>query len=1329
VIMPCIAAELRQYKDQDGKTKTLKGLDYTKYIFKFKRQGSTSIKTEKEKAISKSLATQIFINDIDEVLLSRSDAFTIDFLEEVKQLSIVLDYLEKIINLNKSIPSFDQGEAVKYSKLLIIELYKAGASSFKEYQAEIIFSAIKSVTPAKAIALVSSVGKGSMMAYDAITKPSVIPINISRDDNNKLTFSIPIPEDILSVRYLKVDNDNINRVVDIFNLEQKPNKSYKNDKYNYYMTSISPDDNHWLVMSGFEASVENHAIYKPNDATTINELCKQNAVIAKWHSYRFKNMGGFLENLPRRIKENAFLGETNFFEKVVKNTGHYEINHGNPVLDTFMDNFSDYVDEPWFMGYDDLYYLDFTKTFGSGLLKHITPGIYSDFTNFLLNKDDDKKEYHNTFNMYVLPNYIAKNEEGLNEAIQKQSSYQSSENFTVLTLKLSYPEDKSFWGTEAMPDELKYKGMKYYPYYVIMRYYDNKNNMHWTRPQEISFENSKYSIYLPAIDYNRGAVVYVYDYILHHYIQKTGKSMIAFLDKQAIVNLEYLPFMAFNLKNIERVQLKIETQTDSDGDGVIDSVDIWPNNKLYAIDSDQDQMPDSWEMKYGLDYLVKNETDDDDKDGYTNLQEFEKTLEIQDLDENLSGYNPILAAPKFRYAETIFSNIAIDCTKVYSLESDLGVEWSGNLNDLIIYNDEPMKYFTLNQSNGELHVISKGNPLVDESETITISVITKDGERSQNSLTISLKFKERLIPPVNLKAVAYDDGIDLTWSRVEGTDKYYIYVAETALVDSNNYSQYFVSTTNSFKLDNPNGTAFYVAITSFNEIQESDISEVISYDNILFDQAPKADFTYKTNGLMLTLHDTSTGNNQIYSRIWDFGDNSYTVTTESTQLSYDYKTYQTYTVSLKVIDDQGLEDIFSREILISENPTIQTFWHAFATDMEAGIQDVYVPITVSQRTYEGESLNQYTAWISQDITNEDYYIQYHLPVPEYHIDLSHKVRLEVLVKESSIAHYSREIAFQTSNHEFSAAFIDQSFEENGFFRVIDLTTSNSQKITVSEFSDNVAQTSDDDLSHYAIEIDGKSVNVYGFKEGEFEKLYTYTEENMGQYLNEILITFKGNGKIVKAALSYHALVDDNFVEKDLVLNTADRMVVWNESTQLETFTNSIGMTFVRIPAGTFIMGSPEDELGRWSDEVLHQVTLTQDFYMQTTEVTQGQWKAIMGNNPSYFSNCGDNCPVEYVSWNDAQEFIQKLNQKEGDTYRLPTEAEWEYAARAGSTTALANGNLVEKDCNLDVNLNAMGWYCGNSNSETHQVAQKQANAWGLYDMHGNVWEWCNDWYD
>lgn len=133
----------------------------------------------------------------------------------------------------------------------------------------------------------------------------------------------------------------------------------------------------------------------------------------------------------------------------------------------------------------------------------------------------------------------------------------------------------------------------------------------------------------------------------------------------------------------------------------------------------------------------------------------------------------------------------------------------------------------------------------------------------------------------------------------------------------------------------------------------------------------------------------------------------------------------------------------------------------------------------------------------------------------------------------------------------------------------------------------------------------------------------------------------------------------------------------------------------------------------------------QSFAIGKTEVTQGQWKAIMGNNPSHFSGglfskgCGDNCPVEKVSWNDAKKFIQKLNAKTGKQYRLPSEAEWEYACRAGGQ---------QEYCGSD-NVGSVAWYSDNSGGTTHPVALKQPNAYGLYDMSGNVWEWVEDCYD
>ncbi|HVO68169.1 MAG TPA: formylglycine-generating enzyme family protein [Syntrophales bacterium] len=175
---------------------------------------------------------------------------------------------------------------------------------------------------------------------------------------------------------------------------------------------------------------------------------------------------------------------------------------------------------------------------------------------------------------------------------------------------------------------------------------------------------------------------------------------------------------------------------------------------------------------------------------------------------------------------------------------------------------------------------------------------------------------------------------------------------------------------------------------------------------------------------------------------------------------------------------------------------------------------------------------------------------------------------------------------------------------------------------------------------------------------------------------------------------------------------------------------AIGAKFVLIPAGMFSMGSPPNEQGRGIDETLHQVTISKPFYMQTTLVTQGQWKKVKGSNPSSFRKCGDDCPVENVSWYDVQDFIKKLNQLEGNNrYRLPTEAEWEYAARAGTTTPFFTGNCLSTDqANYNGDYPLTGCPKGKFREKTVRVGSFTANAWGLYDMHGNVFEWCHDWY-
>ena len=177
--------------------------------------------------------------------------------------------------------------------------------------------------------------------------------------------------------------------------------------------------------------------------------------------------------------------------------------------------------------------------------------------------------------------------------------------------------------------------------------------------------------------------------------------------------------------------------------------------------------------------------------------------------------------------------------------------------------------------------------------------------------------------------------------------------------------------------------------------------------------------------------------------------------------------------------------------------------------------------------------------------------------------------------------------------------------------------------------------------------------------------------------------------------------------------------------KIEDLGNGIQLEMVYIPGGSFLMGSPETEAERDDSEgPQHKVTL-QPFYMSKYPITQQQYQAIMGNNPSYFK--GENCPVEQVSWNDATEFCQKLSKKIGGTYSLPSESQWEYACRAGTTTPFYFGETITPDL-----VNYDGEYVyGNAakglyRRETTSVGQFPPNAFGLYDMHGNVLEWCTD---
>ena len=188
-----------------------------------------------------------------------------------------------------------------------------------------------------------------------------------------------------------------------------------------------------------------------------------------------------------------------------------------------------------------------------------------------------------------------------------------------------------------------------------------------------------------------------------------------------------------------------------------------------------------------------------------------------------------------------------------------------------------------------------------------------------------------------------------------------------------------------------------------------------------------------------------------------------------------------------------------------------------------------------------------------------------------------------------------------------------------------------------------------------------------------------------------------------------------------------------QAAEPKTVTNTIGMELIEIPAGTFTMGSPAGEKDRRDREEQVAVTLTKPFLLGKTEVTQDQWQQVMGTEPwkrMKLVHADKDCPATYVSWDDATAFCQNLTEierkagklKADEEYRLATEAEWEYACRAGTTTAYSFGN--------DEQLGQYAWFNGSTAGEqyAHKVGMKQSNPWGLHDMHGNVFEWCSDWY-
>ena len=240
--------------------------------------------------------------------------------------------------------------------------------------------------------------------------------------------------------------------------------------------------------------------------------------------------------------------------------------------------------------------------------------------------------------------------------------------------------------------------------------------------------------------------------------------------------------------------------------------------------------------------------------------------------------------------------------------------------------------------------------------------------------------------------------------------------------------------------------------------------------------------------------------------------------------------------------------------------------------------------------------------------------------------------------------------------------------------------------------------------------------------------------------SNIIITYTGELYLSEDAISWSKL-ESASNPYQITMRNKKLFFCSKETSDNKNFTiqlsDTVSLDMIWIEPGTFMMGSPEDELGRDPEkETLHEVTLTTGYWVGKYEVTQSQYEAVMGTNPSRNYGVGDEYPVYYVSWNDAMDFCAKLTETEkaagrlpgGYEYTLPTEAQWEYACRAGTTTALNNGkNLSDMDECLE--MDEVGWYGYNSDRTSHPAGEKKPNDWNLYDMHGNVQEWCFDWGD
>ncbi len=551
-----------------------------------------------------------------------SASFYTDFYKVLKASAIISNFYHNISNLRESVTNVDSSSVSQVFMLIVNHLLTTLQEKGKEFSAELLQKAMLSLTPARVVKILSAANQGTAMAWDWMTAPSVVNFKIvrteadelttkTRDDKTPLpmTLTFNTPPKMSAVRYLSVEKDYKSHLLQVESLAS----NIKGTKKWLLPTNADKDANHLLVVSGFTASVENHAIFAPDDKAKLKALMNENAVTTDWHVYRFKQLPN-TEVLPiSRNASNAFNNNYRTCDTdsklCIKNTTTYKKGGDNLLLNEFMNSKPDFVDKGIIFK-DSIEYIDFTQAYGENLLIHKTPGVFSDTTRFYVGKKDGDV-YANTFNVYVLPNY--KNGD-INKALKQQSLLFTNDDQKALHLKLVRGND-NYW-----------EDIKVRPFYVIIKtIIDGKNR--WLGPQEI-YLNNKEGEFVPlpnktSIDDTR---VYVYDAILETWRQNTGRSILRLLSTS---NTSVSPWMDFSLKEFQSDESGIEIEIqDTDGDGIADKIDLWPNDPRYAVDSDGDGLADNWEEKYGLSIQADNANKDHDNDGYTNLQEFEETLAL-----------------------------------------------------------------------------------------------------------------------------------------------------------------------------------------------------------------------------------------------------------------------------------------------------------------------------------------------------------------------------------------------------------------------------------------------------------------------------------------------------------------------------------------------------------------------------------------------------------------------------------------------------------------------------------------------------------------------------